>query len=314
MEKEAYKVAKKAYYKKITIKEGVDELQKKFWNKDTKKSLWNEHSAEDYIRDFRYFVDNETRTRMRTFKHVLYYLSQIFIDDNNRTKLYDNALSAFKKHNDYFKNERGENLPNHVLLYNELKKDILFIDEVCQYYQKNEKYFTDKELKLHIKSQQKGIDSKRKQNSKPNISENVDFPDTKPTASSDNEINKYLNQICRTLVQFLDKALSNISNDWWKKTVINKLTDSQRAMTKKKNITSLEELDIAALLRVFEQNCYEISQQCSFTYREGRHSVDGVILVRNRWAHSPSMGYTENITKRDVDILQCFLKLLNDEV
>jgi hypothetical protein len=135
-----------------------------------------------------------------------------------------------------------------------------------------------------------------------------------PSISSNNEINKYLNQVSSKLVRFLDRVLFNITNDWWKKNVINKLTDSQRAMTRKKNITSLKELDIAALLRVFEQNCYEISQQCSFTYREGRHSVDGVILVRNRWAHSPSTGYTENVTKRDVDILQCFLNFFNDEV
>jgi hypothetical protein len=171
-------------------------------------------------------------------------------------------------------------------------------------------------IKDYLKGNATSHDSERKQlyknSSQPSKYE--DHPTSTPSTSSNIEINKYLNQISSRLVKFMGKVLSGISNDWWNKTVINKLTDSQKAIARKKKITSLEELDIAALLRVFEQNCYEISQQCSFTYREGRHSTDGVILVRNRWAHPPSKGYIETVVQRDLDTLQYFLKLINDEV
>jgi hypothetical protein len=297
MEKEAYKVAKKVYDKKIAIDEGVNELQKKCWNKDTDESFWNENAAKDYIDDFRYLVDDRTRTWKRIVKHILYYLSQIYNDDkNDKTNRYEKALSAFKKHNDYLRNEKDESIPNHELLYKELKKNNKLLENVYQYYKKNDDYFTEKELKQYIRS---------------TYDQDENTPDLKSPTLKNSEITKYLNnQVISELVKYLNMVLPNIADKWWEKTVFNKLTDLQLKNVKNKKITSLEGLDLAALLRVFDQNWYEISSQFNFTKQE-RNILKEMQSVRDRWAHVPDEGYKEDDIYRDLDTTQRFLKLIN---
>ena len=124
---------------------------------------------------------------------------------------------------------------------------------------------------------------------------------------------KYLNQtVIELLVQFLGVVLPKISDDWWNEAVVSKLTFTQTDRVQKKNISNLKGLDLAALLRVFDQNWHEISQQCNFTY-EDRHFIKEMPSVRNRWAHIPSKGYNADDTYRDFDTIQRFLKLINTE-
>jgi superfamily II DNA or RNA helicase len=108
----------------------------------------------------------------------------------------------------------------------------------------------------------------------------------------------------------LGTHLPAISADWWEKAVIDKLSYTQSERVRKNNISSLEGLDLAALLRVFDQNWYEISQQCGFTY-EDRHFIKEMPSVRNRWAHVPSDAYSADDTYRDLDTMQRFLKIIN---
>jgi SNF2 family DNA or RNA helicase len=123
-------------------------------------------------------------------------------------------------------------------------------------------------------------------------------------------VTKYLSRTNGLLVRFLETNLPAISADWWEKAVIDKLSYTQSERVRKSNITSLEGLDLAALLRVFDQNWYEISQKCNLSY-EDRHFVKEMPSVRNRWAHIPSGGYFEDDIYRDFDTTQRFLKIID---
>ena len=131
--------------------------------------------------------------------------------------------------------------------------------------------------------------------------------DSQKTAET---VTKYLSWTNGLLVQFLGTNLPAISADWWEKAVIDKLSYTQSERVRKSNITSLEGLDLAALLRVFDQNWHEIAQKCNLSCEE-RHFVKEMPSVRNRWAHVPSSGYSANDTYRDFDTIQRFLKIIN---
>ena len=63
-----------------------------------------------------------------------------------------------------------------------------------------------------------------------------------------------LGETSKCLALFLEKVLPSLFNDWWNEAVINTLTFQQRRWVKERGINSLTSLDLAALLRVFDQN------------------------------------------------------------
>jgi len=72
-----------------------------------------------------------------------------------------------------------------------------------------------------------------------------------------------------------------------------------------RNIGSLATLDLAALLRVLDQNWYQISTRLALT-SEARHFVKEMQTVRNRWAHATTEGFPVEDVYRDLDTLQRF--------
>ena len=68
-----------------------------------------------------------------------------------------------------------------------------------------------------------------------------------------------LNDAAKQLVLFLEKVLPSLFEDWWKQAVVNNLSFQQRRRMEQHNVRSLASLDLAALLRVLDQNWYQIS-------------------------------------------------------
>jgi len=52
------------------------------------------------------------------------------------------------------------------------------------------------------------------------------------------------------LVRFLSTHLPNLSDDWWAKNVVDRVGVQQQRMVQERDFTRLEQLDLAALLRV----------------------------------------------------------------
>jgi len=120
---------------------------------------------------------------------------------------------------------------------------------------------------------------------------------------------KYLDQSASVLIGYLYSILPKISDNWWEKTVVEKLTDVQKNTVKRKGIDKLDGLDIAALIRIFDMNWNEISQQYNLSF-EDRNILKEMQAVRNRWSHKPNTGYNLEDIYRDFDTIQRFLKLI----
>jgi len=118
-------------------------------------------------------------------------------------------------------------------------------------------------------------------------------------------IAKHLSDVSGQLAEFLERILPPLFDDWWNKAVVSTLSFQQKRRLDQRNITSLGGLDLAGLLRVLDQNWYQISNSLDLT-SEARHFVKEMQTVRNRWAHADAEGFPVDDMYRDLDTLQRF--------
>ena len=111
------------------------------------------------------------------------------------------------------------------------------------------------------------------------------------------------------LAKFLSAHLPVFGADWWKEHVEDRLSFQQQRVVREHELTKLEQLDFAALLRIIDQNWYELSQTLKLP-REGRTWVKELQTVRNRWAHLSSEDIAPSEIYRDADTLGRFLDML----
>jgi len=128
----------------------------------------------------------------------------------------------------------------------------------------------------------------------------------------DHNLNNLLSEATHYLAAYLAEVLPSISDDWWEGAVVDKLSFQQRQRVKQKGITSLSLLDLAALLRVLDQNWYQISERMRLP-SEARHFVKEMRTVRNRWAHVSEEGFSVDDVYRDLDTLQRFAAVIEAE-
>ena len=121
---------------------------------------------------------------------------------------------------------------------------------------------------------------------------------------------KHLSDIAGQLAVFLDRILPPLFNNWWDQAVVNALSFQQKSRLEQRNITSLRGLDLAGLLRVLDQNWYQISNSLNLA-SEARHFVKEMQTVRNRWAHADTKGFSVDDIYRDVDTLQRFAVVID---
>lgn len=111
-----------------------------------------------------------------------------------------------------------------------------------------------------------------------------------------------LNDTARALRQLLESHLPSASADWWKSCVLDNLSFQQRRLAEEKGISSLDGLDLAALLRVTDQNWNEISAVKRLPV-ETRNWLKEAQTIRNRRAHLPPSGLPPADVYRDADTL-----------
>lgn len=112
------------------------------------------------------------------------------------------------------------------------------------------------------------------------------------------------------LADFLQQELPELSDDWWEKNVVERLSFQQQRIIEEKRLSSLRELDLAALLRVLDQNWFELSNKLKFP-REGRNWVKELQTVRNKWAHASAEEAPPSEVYRDADTLERLLSMIN---
>jgi ATP-dependent helicase HepA len=113
----------------------------------------------------------------------------------------------------------------------------------------------------------------------------------------------------KQLSTWLKKNLSSLDEGWWKSLVLPTLSYQQKQKVDRKNISDLDGLDLAALLRVFDQNWYQFTRILNFPTQD-RHYVKEMQTIRNRWAHIDTQDFNSEDVYRDIDTLQRFLQIL----
>lgn len=111
----------------------------------------------------------------------------------------------------------------------------------------------------------------------------------------------------RQLNAVLNQSLPQIEPNWWRILVLEKLTFQQKSFAQNLPPNALEQLDLSALLRVIDQNWYDIANQCNFS-KDTRNWLKEAQSIRNRWAHAPAGGLPDDVYYRDIDTIERLLQ------
>jgi molecular chaperone DnaK len=97
---------------------------------------------------------------------------------------------------------------------------------------------------------------------------------------------------------------------WWKTCVVAKLSVQQQQRLENAKITKLEDLDIAALMRVLDRNWFEIAEKAGYP-SETKTLVHEIIEIRHRWAHEgAAKDQADEDLYRDLDHLYRYLIII----
>ena len=122
-------------------------------------------------------------------------------------------------------------------------------------------------------------------------------------------MNELLHVSIAVISRWLEEKLPHLGSKWWVDNVVNRLTFQQQRLLEEKRVKSLHGLDMAAVLRVLDQNWSELGAVVPLP-RDARNWVKELQSVRNRWAHAPVGGISPTDVFRDADTLERLLKVL----
>lgn len=111
-----------------------------------------------------------------------------------------------------------------------------------------------------------------------------------------------LDHLTQTLQYFLRVTLPTCDPQWWEVCVRNQLTFQQQRMIEQRGISSLDELDLAALLRIVDRNWHDLTTVKPLSH-DVRNWLKEAQTIRNRWAHMPPGGLAPQDHYRDLDTI-----------
>ena len=115
----------------------------------------------------------------------------------------------------------------------------------------------------------------------------------------------------REFARFLQLHLPALSTDWWRNCVYSQLSFQQQRLACERGIEGdVAQLDLAALLRVFDKNWFELAHKLNFP-SDGRSWLKELQSVRNRWAHQSLEEVSGDDRYRDYDTLGRILRLID---
>lgn len=121
------------------------------------------------------------------------------------------------------------------------------------------------------------------------------------------KMHEYLYSAAKELRTWLGKMLPRVGEDWWQECVVDNLSFVQKQYAGKNGCSDLEDLDLAALLRVADKSWYDMR---SFAYlpTRDRQCVRDMMKVRNNWAHISGLIADKDIVLRDLDAVLAFFE------
>lgn len=116
------------------------------------------------------------------------------------------------------------------------------------------------------------------------------------------KMNEFMFQLNGKMGTWLSKKLPTIADNWWQELVVNNLSTLQREHVFNNGITSIDGLDLAELLRVFDRNWFVITSRFFVNNRE-RNNIRKMQEVRNSWAHITHSTISKDKVIADVDTI-----------
>lgn len=114
---------------------------------------------------------------------------------------------------------------------------------------------------------------------------------------------EHLTTLGSLLRWFLERELPGLGPTWWEQGVLAKLSYQQRAAIDEHGWTNLDDLDVAALLRVVDSN-WDLFRRRNLVKWDDRNWLKEAASVRNRWAHeAPGRTPSADRVYRDLDTL-----------
>lgn len=128
------------------------------------------------------------------------------------------------------------------------------------------------------------------------------------------DMNRLLADAAIATSHFLNTALPELSkDDWWDRRVLLFLSDGQRNVVNRNNITQLDQLDLASLLQTLDNNWHSLDGIHEFP-PGSLNFVKEMRAVRNRWSHQPAVSdRSPDDVYRDLDTLERFLAVIEAE-
>ena len=116
------------------------------------------------------------------------------------------------------------------------------------------------------------------------------------------KMNEFMFQLNGKMGTWLNKKLPTITDNWWQELIVNNLSTLQREHVLNNGITSIDGLDLAELLRVFDRNWFVITSRF-FVNNKERNNIRKMQEVRNSWAHITPSTISKEKVIADVDTI-----------
>ncbi len=122
-------------------------------------------------------------------------------------------------------------------------------------------------------------------------------------------IHQVLDDVASAIANVLQLELPQLGQNWWQTNVVDRLSVQQQRLVNGRHVSALSELDLAGLLRVFDQNWNPLGYRLNLN-QQARNWLKEAQGIRNRWAHLPPGGLRSEDAYRDVDTLYRLLGVL----
>lgn len=122
-------------------------------------------------------------------------------------------------------------------------------------------------------------------------------------------MHQILGEAAAAIVTVLQRELPQLGEDWWQSNVVDRLSIQQQRLVNERRVDSLPGLDLAGLLRVFDQNWNPLGYRLNLD-QQARNWLKEAQGIRNRWAHLPPGGLRSEDAYRDIDTLYRLLGVL----
>lgn len=122
-------------------------------------------------------------------------------------------------------------------------------------------------------------------------------------------MHQILGDVASAIAAVLQRELPQLGQAWWQSNVVDRLSIQQQRLVNERRVDSLSGLDLAGLLRVFDQNWNSLGYRLNLD-QQARNWLKEAQGIRNRWAHLPPGGLRSEDTYRDIDTLCRLLGVL----